>query len=70
MKNTEEMKKLKSLNENMLREELIKEKLELDKLSLAVSARKEDNTSLVNKSRKRVARINTLLAQHIGESNE
>ncbi len=70
MKTNEELKKLKSLSRDKLLAELKKERLELDKTKLAVSARKEDNFSKVHKSKKRIARIFTILNQSSGETND
>ncbi len=69
MNKSEEMKKLKNIDRKKLSIKLSKEKDMLDKNRLAVAARKEDNISIINKSKKKIARILTLLNQSTGEDN-
>ncbi len=70
MKTTEEMKKIRNLDPKKLEAELQKEMLELDSLRLAVAAKKEDNTSNISKKRKKIARIQTVLNNPAGETND
>lgn len=70
MKKTEEIKKLRSLKVAELEKELREtgKKASLEKLSVA--AGKSQDYSVIYKHRKTIARINTLLAQKSGETNE
>jgi ribosomal protein L29 len=70
MKNTETVKKLRAMKEP----ELIKEMRSLQKdytlASLKVKAGKQDNFSAVDKLKKDIARVKTLLVEkHYGETN-
>jgi len=70
MKTAEKMKKIRSLDPKKLEAELQKEMLELDSLRLAVAAKKEDNTSAISKKRKRIAKIQTVINNPVGEIND
>lgn len=67
MKSSQEMKKLNAMGKDKLIKELEKEKINLSNLRLAVAARKEDNIAKIKKSKKRVARILTVLAKESDE---
>lgn len=61
MKAKEEIKKIKDIDKNKLFAEIEKERASLNSLKLSVSARKEDNTSKVKKSKKYIARMMTMV---------
>ena len=69
MKSTEDNKKFLSMSEQELYKELIDLTKKLTMESLKVKAGKQPNHSSVNKLRKSVARINTIISER-GKQNE
>ena len=63
MKNTESLKKYRAMSEKDLVSELKNVKKEQTLATLKVGAGKEDNFSQIEKLRKNIARIKTLLAE-------
>jgi len=66
MKTTEELKNLRTLDLDKLEKELNDAKKKLLEENLRVKAGKLDNNSLISKSRKKVARISTIINEKIG----
>jgi ribosomal protein L29 len=66
MKNIEELKSLRSLDMPKLEKELNDSKRKLLEENLKVKVGKLDNYSLISKSRKRVARISTIINEKMG----
>lgn len=66
MKNTEELKNLRALEMDKLDKELLEAKKKLLNENLKVKAGKLDNYSLIAKSKKRVARISTIINEKLG----
>lgn len=65
MKNTEEMKNLRSMDAEHLQKELLDTKKKLLNDHLKVQADKLDNYSLIAKNRRKVARISTIINEKI-----
>jgi ribosomal protein L29 len=66
MKITEEIKNLRSLDIEKLEKELYETEKKLLEENLKVKAGKLDNYSLISKSKKKVARISTIINEKMG----
>lgn len=66
MKITEEIKNLRSLDVEKLEKELHETKKKLLEENLKVKAGKLDNYSLISKSKKKAARISTIINEKMG----
>lgn len=67
MKSKEELKKLRGMKEAELVAELKKVHMEANMLGLSIKAGKSADSALVEKKRKQVARIKTILNQTEGK---
>ncbi len=68
MKTTEELKQYKSMDLATLEKEMFELKKKLAGYSLKVQAGKLDNYSLIKKTKKNVARLNSLIVEKSLES--
>jgi ribosomal protein L29 len=66
MKNTEELKNLRTLDTDKLQKELLDAKKTHVNENLRVKAGKLDNYSLISKSKKKIARISTIINEKLG----